>query len=154
MSDFTITPTTADHIPALEEVVAQTDLFPSDMLGAMLGPSLENERVGFALTCHVENRPVGFCFAIPEEFAEGTWNMLALAVHPDVQGKGLGAALLRAAEQALIDKHQRVLLVDTSSSEAFAQARAFYRKNGYEQEARIRDFWAKGDDKVTYRKAL
>ncbi len=154
MSDFTITPTTADHIPALEEVVAQTDLFPSHMLGAMLGPSLENEQAGFALTCHVEGQPAGFCFAILEEFTEGTWNMRALAVHPDVQGKGLGAALVLAAEQALIDRHQRILLVDTSSSQAFAKARAFYRKSGYEQEARIRDFWAEGDDKITYRKAL
>lgn len=80
--------------------------------------------------------------------------MLALAVRPDLQGKRLGAALLRAAEQHLKGKGQRILIVGTSGSDDFALTRKFYAKNGYEEEARIRDFWADGDDKVVFRKAL
>ncbi len=45
-----------------------------------------------------------------------------------------------------------MLLVETLAS--FDLAQAFYRKYGYEEEARIRDFYAVGDDKVVFRKVL
>jgi GNAT superfamily N-acetyltransferase len=80
--------------------------------------------------------------------------MLALAVRPDLQSKGLGAALAKAAEQLLKGKGQRILIVDTSGTDGFALTRKFYAQNGYDEEARIRDFWADGDDKVIFRKAL
>ena len=97
---------------------------------------------------------MGFCYTEPEELAEGTWNMLALAVRPDLQGKRLGSALVAAAEQHLRGRKQRILIVDTSGTDGFEMTRKFYAQNGYEEEARIRDFWAPGDDKVTFRKAL
>jgi hypothetical protein len=34
------------------------------------------------------------------------------------------------------------------------KTRAFYLKCGYDLEARIRDYYTEGDDKVTFRKAL
>ena len=46
------------------------------------------------------------------------------------------------------------MIVDTSGTDDFAMTRKFYSQNGYEEEARIRDFWADGDDKVIFRKAL
>lgn len=48
----------------------------------------------------------------------------------------------------------RLLLVETSALPAFEGTRAFYRRLGYEEEARIRGFYAAGEDKVVYRKAL
>ncbi len=48
----------------------------------------------------------------------------------------------------------RMLLVETSGLPDFERTRAFYRKCGYEEEARIRDFYAAGDDKVVFRKVL
>jgi ribosomal protein S18 acetylase RimI-like enzyme len=48
----------------------------------------------------------------------------------------------------------RVLLVETSGTPDFERTRAFYRKCGYEEEARIRDFYQAGADKIVYRKAL
>jgi len=44
--------------------------------------------------------------------------------------------------------------VETSGTADFAATRRFYRQNGYEEEGRIRDFWAAGDDKVIFRKPL
>ena len=49
---------------------------------------------------------------------------------------------------------KRILTVDTSSNDDFALTRKFYAQNGYEEEARICDFWSAGDDKVIFRKAL
>ena len=85
---------------------------------------------------------------------EGTWNALLLAVRPDRQGKGLGAALMNDIEQTLARREERILLVETSGLDAFERTRNFYRKNGYEEEARIREFYAEGEDKIVFRKAL
>lgn len=154
MTNPIIKPTTADDIAGLTTVLDRTELFPSDMLPAMLAPAFAGETEAFWLTCHHGNEAVGLCYTTPEELADRTWNMLALAVRPDLQGKRLGAALVHAAEKHLKDMGQRILIVETSGTEQFVLTREFYSKNGYEQEARIRDFWANGDDKVVFRKAL
>ena len=81
------------------------------------------------------------------------------SIGPSIQsvcGKELkmGAALRHAAEQHLKEIGQRILIVDTSGTDDFALTRKCCAQNGYEEEARIRDFWAEGDDKVIFRKAL
>ena len=52
------------------------------------------------------------------------------------------------------DEHARVLIVETSSTDPYAQARAFYAKYGFEEEARIREFYGPGDHKVVFWKSL
>ena len=98
--------------------------------------------------------PVGVAYFAPEPMTDGTWNLYLIAVHPDRQGEGRGAALLRYVEQVLTARGARVLLVETSGLPSFERTRAFYRKCGYEEEARIRDFYSAGDDKIVFRKAL
>ncbi len=66
-----------------------------------------------------------------------------------------GTELLRYVEQTVLGvRGARVLLVETSGLPLFERTRAFYCKCGYEEEARIRDFYKAGDDKIVYRKAL
>ena len=57
-------------------------------------------------------------------------------------------------EKILAERGERILLVETSGLESFEQTRAFYHKCGYEQEARIRDFYQAGEDKIIFRKSL
>jgi ribosomal protein S18 acetylase RimI-like enzyme len=84
----------------------------------------------------------------------GTWNLLLIALHPDRQGRGNGAEILAYVERLLAAQGERVLLVETSGLPAFGRTRAFYARCGYDEEARIRDFYAAGEDKVVFRKAL
>lgn len=154
MSYPIIKPTTYDDIAGLKVVLDGTGLFPSEMLTDMLSPALAGETEALWLTSHYGGEAVGLCYTVPEEFTAGTWNMRALGVHPDVQGLGLGAALVSAVEQHLKAKGARLLIVDTSGTADFELTRRFYAKIGYDEEARIRDFWAPQDDKVTFRKAL
>lgn len=85
---------------------------------------------------------------------EGTWNLYLIAIHPSYQRQGRGAALLNHIEYMLAKHGERVLLVETSGLEDFEYVRAFYRKSGYDEEARIREFYKAGDDKIIFRKAL
>ncbi len=85
---------------------------------------------------------------------QGTWNLLLLAVHPNQQRQGVGAALMHRVEAMLEALGQRILLVETSGLPAFAGTRAFYGRIGYLEEARIRDYYQAGDDKIVFRKTL
>ena len=97
---------------------------------------------------------MGVAYCGPERMAQGAWNLYLIAVHPDLQGRGHGTALLREVERALAMRGERLLLVETSGLPVFEATRAFYRKCGYDEEARIRDYYQEGEDKVVFRRAL
>ena len=150
-----IRPTLPEDLPALREVLDGTELFPADMLSGMIEGILSgSSHDDVWLTCEVDRRAVGFCYAALEQLPDGTWNMLAIAVRPECQGTGLGGTLITTLEEILGRRGARVITVDTSGADGFAQTREFYRRRGYEEEARIRDYWTADDDKVIFRKAL
>lgn len=154
MNDIEIRLTLATDTEGLAIVADETGLFPGDMLPALTAEFLGPDPQEVWLTCIVDGVASGFCFARPEALTDRTWNMLALAVLPRWQGRGLGAALVRSLENNLRQRGQRLLIADTSGTDAFVLTRRFYRRSGYEEAARIADFWAAGDDKVIFRKAL
>ncbi|MFQ4145362.1 GNAT family N-acetyltransferase [Chlorogloeopsis sp. ULAP02] len=153
-----IRPTTPDDTTALLALAEATGLFPPsalELLRQMLVDSLggNTDTENFWITDD-DNGPVGVAYCEPERMTDRTWNLQLIAIHPDRQGQGRGAKLLRYVEQALTARGGRVLLVETSGLPSFERTRAFYAKCGYEEEARIRDFYAAGDDKVVFRKVL
>ena len=134
-------------------ITDETGLFPGDMLPDMFESST-NAGDAIWLTCEAQGFAIGFCYVEPEKLAEGAWNMLAIAVSPANQTTGAGKALSQHLETTLKKNGARILLADTSGTAEFSGTRAFYKSIGYVEEARIRDFWADGDDKVTFIKAL
>ena len=145
----------SEDIKSLSLILDSTELFPSEMLPDMIdGFITKTHKEDLWLSCIHEGDVIGFCYAVPEQLTEGTWNMLAIAVHPKCQGVGADRAILNELEISLKNDGQRVLIADTSGLPEFKQTREFYRKNDYTEEARIRDFWAEGDDKVIFWKAL
>ena len=98
--------------------------------------------------------PIGVVYYAPEPYTYGTWNLYFIAVHPQYQGEGIGTKLLHYVEQVLAARGERLLLIETSGLPNFEGTREFYRKRGYDEEARIREFYKAGDDKIIFRKAL
>ena len=150
-----ISRTCEGDLPGLRVVLDSIELFPAEMLADLIAPFLAGSGGDdLWLTCRVDGQISGLCFARLEALTNGTWNMLALGVLSAQQGRGLGTGIVAHLEASLRDREARVMIVDTSSKDAFAQARTFYRKAGYAQVAVIPDFWDAGDDKVIFHKAL
>lgn len=153
-----IRPVVSADVPALKSVIDGTGLFPPAMLDDMLAGYLRgngSEEIWLAVDANGSGgEPIAVAYVAPERMTSGTWNLYLIAVHRDHQGQGVGASLVRHIEQALATQGERVLLVETSGLPDFERTRAFYRTNGYDEAARIREFYAEGEDKVVFWKAL
>ncbi len=97
---------------------------------------------------------VGVVYCRPEPATSGTDQMLMIAVDPAMQGTGIGRSLTADSEAILRDGGSRLLLVQTLGTPDFEATRAFYRACGYAEEARVRDYYADGQDMVLFRKLL
>ena len=152
--DFRIRPVISKDLPALKAVIDANELFPSDMLDAMISDYLTNEDSNDYWVTYDDGQPVAIAYCAPERMTSGTWNLYLIAVHPDFQQGGRGGSILRHVEQKLAATGARILLIETSGLARFEGTREFYRKCGYEQEATIREFYQAGEDKIIFRKLL
>ena len=149
-----IRPAEIRDIPAIKSIADATGLFPSDMVDDMIAGYFDGSKRDIWFVCGPESDAVAFGFCEPERMTDGTWNLLAIGVHPDSQGAGIGTAMLGYLEHRLADQGERVLLVETMGIPDFERTRSFYRKIGYTEEARIREFYEAGADKIVYWKHL
>lgn len=107
---------------------------------------------GFTLL--VDNHPIAIAYCAPEKLTVGIFNLYAIGVRKDRQGKGIGGQMIQYLENQLQQAGHRILIVETSGTVDFQLTRKFYEDLGYTKEAIIRDFWSEGDDKVIYWKKL
>ena len=84
-----------------------------------------------------------------------SYDIYWIAVHPDLQGKGLGGALLKEAERLIResggDPRNFMRYVPTCS---ICQTRAFYEGCGYRLGSVLPDFYAPGEGKAIYCKVF
>ena len=150
----TIRPTLPEDVPALKTLIDALGLFPGEMLDDMMADYFTNPDSRDCWLTDDEDGPVGIAYYAPERLTEGTWNLYLIAIQANRQGQGRGAAMMRYVEQALREGGERLLLVETSGLPSYEYQRAFYRRCGYTEEARIRDFYQAGEDKVVFWKTL
>jgi GNAT superfamily N-acetyltransferase len=99
-------------------------------------------------------RPVGYACFGPTAATEGTYDLYWIAVDPTVQNQGIGKALLGFVERAVAGQKGRLVIIETSSQPKYEPTRQFYLRNGYDLEARVRDFYKPGDDRLIFVKTL
>lgn len=149
-----IRPALAGDLDAIGHIAETTDLFPADMLPGMIAGYLDETNKDVWLTACVDNTIIGFVFCEPERLTNGTWNMLAIGVSPDHQSQGTGAKIVAHLEDLLRSAGHRLLVVETLGTPEYERTRSFYLLNGYVEEARIREFYDVGGDKIVFWKHL
>lgn len=96
----------------------------------------------------------GYACYGPVPLTQGVYDLYWIVVDPSAQRRGLGQFLLGHVERDVIQKGGRMILIETSSQETYSATIRFYKKSGYRLEARVRDFYRIGDDKLVFRKEL
>lgn len=99
-------------------------------------------------------RTIGYVCYGPTPCTVSSFNLYWIAVHPELQGKGLGKALMRETEAKVAAMGGTRLYIDTSYKAQYEDTRAFYESLGYSLGALLPDYYAPGDDKVIYVKVL
>lgn len=155
---------------AVRDIVDSTGFFHDfevdvavELVSERLSRGLASEYC-FVLADDPADRLIGYACFGPIACTVGSFDLYWIVVHNSFRGRGLGLELMRRAEAAMrvalpgpADKPLapgRRVYVETSSQPKYEPTRAFYLKCGYKEEARFRDFYADGDDKVVYSKSL
>ncbi|MEO1061196.1 MAG: GNAT family N-acetyltransferase [Actinomycetota bacterium] len=153
------TPADADQIKrlALDNHMFEPDELGDfdEMLAGFFDGSLADHR--WLVATDASGTAAGAAYYAPEPFADRMWNLYFIATAPDRHGSGAGTTLIEHVEaelRRLGSDTARTLIVDTSSLDDYERARSFYDRRGFAEEARIRDFYGPGDDKVTFWKRL
>jgi ribosomal protein S18 acetylase RimI-like enzyme len=154
MKDIVIRPLARGDLARVAHLVEANAMFPADLLDGMTAAYFAGDSAAHRWIVAEAARLEGVAYCVPEPLTEGTWNVLLICVDPEAHGQGIGTALMRRIEDMLRAEAARVLLVETSGTPEFERTRTFYDLLGYEREARIRDYYSAGDDKVVFRKSL
>lgn len=145
-----------------DEVAVALELFDEAVDGPRLSalgasdrrePTAESPDYEF-IGAFLDNRLIGYACYGPTPATDGTYDLYWIAVHADAQRSGAGAALMTEVERRLEERRARLLVVETSSRDDYAPTRTFYEKRGYAERARLRDFYAAGDDRIVLSKRL
>jgi ribosomal protein S18 acetylase RimI-like enzyme len=116
--------------------------------------SRESEVENQEVKSHDSSEVVGYVCYGKAPLTKGAYDLYWIAVEPEYQREGAGRILLDYVESDIRKLSARMLLAETSSRTVYEKTRRFYIKNGFLEEARVKDFYSTGDDKIIYKKIL
>jgi ribosomal protein S18 acetylase RimI-like enzyme len=99
-------------------------------------------------------RVMGYYCVGPTPATAATYDLYWIAVDPAIHGGGVGTMLNKDAEDLIRGRGGSLVIAETSSQPRYEKTRGFYIRRGYEELARIRDYYRPGDDLVMYGKYL
>jgi GNAT superfamily N-acetyltransferase len=102
----------------------------------------------------VHGETIGYACYGPIACTQASYDLYWIAVEEGKRGSGLGRKLLEASEQRIAAAGGLRVYVETSSKPQYEPTRQFYLRCGYHIEATLVDFYAPGDGKVIFVKAL
>jgi GNAT superfamily N-acetyltransferase len=87
-------------------------------------------------------------------FSTHSWDLYWIAVHQNSRNKKLGTLMLKAIEDDIRKLGGKILWIETSGRPLYTSTESFYRKNGYQLQASLKDFYGPDDPKQIYSKVL
>jgi ribosomal protein S18 acetylase RimI-like enzyme len=107
----------------------------------------------YLFLCYVDgDQVVGFACYGPTPLTAATFSLYWICVGRAYREHGVGSALVAEIEAQIARQGGNLLLVETSSTPQYSAARRFYSQHGFKRLARVRDFYAAGDDMIMYGK--
>jgi ribosomal protein S18 acetylase RimI-like enzyme len=149
-------PADVEHV---RSIVASTGFFSEAEVEVAV--ELVQERLAKGLTSEYffvfaeqDGNVVGYtCFG-PIACTLASYDLYWIAMHHDARGQGIGKQLLAQSEACIAVRGGKRVYIETASRGQYQPTRGFYLACGYREEAILEDFYAPGDGKVIYVKAL
>lgn len=141
------------HLTQLKTMLEGLDTFTSEETKSAL--SMMDEYLAkeedYLFYVFLENKKVvGFiCYGLAS-LSQNSYDLYWIAVAKDTQGSGIGTQLLEFMYKDIAKRKGHMVIAETSSMPHYEATRKFYDKKGYILEARIKDYYKKGDDKLYY----
>ncbi len=154
-----IRPLTSPDKPAIMDIVSTTPEFDEmdrvvaeELVDAYLADGTES---GYhILVAEADARVSGYvCYGLTP-LTESAWDVYWIAVAREKHSKGIGTALLTAAESNIKKAKGRMILIETESHTSYEKTQQFYLKRGYNVVCNIPDFYKGGHGKLVYQKLL
>ena len=150
---------TKKDIDNVKEIVSSTNFFHDYEIKVavelveetILKGSEEGYRFIFA---DYNNKPIGYCSYGLIPCTKSSYDLYWIAVHNEYRNKGIGKKLLSKTEKIIFDAGGTAVYAETSSQDLYEPTRRFYTLNNYNEEARLKNYYKQGDDKIVYTKRL
>jgi ribosomal protein S18 acetylase RimI-like enzyme len=124
-----------------------------ELIGIVLeDPNQEDYRID--CMANDEDQAVGYVCYGPVPMTQGTFDLYWIVVDPRCQGQGVGSRLLHFLEEVVREGKGRMILIDTSSVPQYEKAQKFYFRHGFQEVARVPDYYHPGNDRITFCKRL
>ena len=158
--EIKIRKTISEDREAIKTILIDTQIFNQEEIDCALelidiylnNPSQKDYLIATAI--NKDNEIVGYVCYGKAPLTNGAYDLYWIAVKSDYQRHGIGKNLLKYVEDEIVKFSGRILLAETSSRAVYEKTRQFYINNSFSEEARIKDFYSKGDDKIIYRKDM
>ncbi len=144
-------------LDALRKVGESCAVFRPDELSAALERVIAaldktTAKTHYALVAERGGNVVGgVCFG-PVACTDAALQLHWIVAMPESQRRGVGWQLLQAVEAHVKTANVKVLLAETSSMPAAAQARQFFLRQGFRLVGDVPDFYREGEARMTYAK--
>ena len=145
---------------SIEEILRSTEFFYEFEIRTALEIADETLKKGseasgyFWMKITDEDGLIAFANYGKNAFSTHSWDLYWIAVHQNSRNKKLGSVLLKAIEEDVKNRGGKILWIETSGRPLYASTESFYRKNNYELQASLREFYGPGDPKQIYSKVL
>ncbi|KAI8925836.1 acetyltransferase, gnat family protein [Entophlyctis helioformis] len=136
------------------EDAAEVETLLGETIDSLVAGSLPKGHQAHVMMHSDTGEPTGWVYFGPHADEDGVWELWWIGVAPDCQRNNVGASLIAFVEATAAAAAARQLIVNTSSGDGLAKARAFYTKHGYARTGQIPDYYGQGQDQVTFTKRL
>ena len=146
-----------NDIQRIKEIVESTGFFyeyevevATDLLKEKLYEGIDYE----FLFAEIDGITVGYTCYSTIECTISSYDLYWIVVDDKYRGKGIGKVLIEETCKHIKELGGTNVYAETSGTDHYIPTQKFYLSNGFEMEARIKDFYRKDDDKLIYTRHL